>query len=357
MRAVTVRRLSVVVIVMVALAGCTSAWAPSHGAVTVDPAKAEVARGLVETAMEQLHLRSAIVRVSDDGRNLLSDAWGVSLSGQAATTDMHLRNGAVAISYMSTLLLRLCEQGKVALDDRLSTWLPNFAHADEVTLGELASMTSGYHDYVLDPDFIEAVYADPFRAWTPEQLLAFVDAEPLWYKPGSNWSYAHTNYVLLGLALEKATGRSIPDLLQENVLGPLGLENTADPGSPALPEPVLHAYTGERHLDLGVPAGTAFYEESTFWSPSWTLTRGAIQYTDIYDMDRSAIAIGTGELLSPESYQTMVSTRQRDFGGPVQGCDSCRRGNLQYTYGMGIVIKGDWLLQNQMFSGYAAVMS
>jgi len=219
----------------------------------------------------------------------------------------------------------------VSLDDKVSKWLPQLPHADEVTLEQLATMTSGYQDYVADPAFGAAIYADPFQQWMPDELLAYAVDKPLWYVPGENWNYAHTNYVILGLALEKATGRPINDLLQEKVLGPLGLTNTVDPGNAAIAAPVLHAYSSERRFALGIPAGDPFYEETTFWSPSWTLTRGAIQTTNIFDMNATAVAIGSGTPLTPASYQRMVSTRQRTFGGPVPGCDSCRMGTDNYT--------------------------
>ena len=75
------------------------------------------------------------------------------------------------------------------------------------------------------------------------------------------------------------------------MLGPLGLDNTSgNDGTPAIPEPVLHAFTSERRSALGIPEGTGFYEESTFWNPSWTITRGAIQTTDIYDLNDTAVA-------------------------------------------------------------------
>ena len=128
-------------------------------------------------------------------------------------------------------------------------------------------------------------------------MLAYVADLPLLYEPGSNWSYAHTNYVLLGLAIEKITGTRMDELFQRRVLDPLGLDKTTDPGNPSIPEPVMHAFTPERRSFLQIPAGAPFVEESTFWNPSWTITHGAIQTTDIADLTASAIAIGEGSLL------------------------------------------------------------
>ncbi len=134
--------------------------------------------------------------------------------------------------YVSTVLLQLVDEKRVTLDNTLSTWLPEVPNSDKVTLGQLAQMTSGYADYVQDPGFVAAVYADPFRTWTPEELAAMGTSKPLFYTPGTNWNYAHTNYVLLGLALERITGIALDRLIQQRVLTPLGLRNTADPGTP-----------------------------------------------------------------------------------------------------------------------------
>jgi len=269
---------------------------------------------------------------------------------------MHFRNGAVAISYVSTLLLKLVDEKKVSLDDKLSKWLPDIQHADRVTLGQLAQMTSGYVDYVIGNTAMnDALYANPFRRWTVHDILSYATSKPLLYEPGTNWNYAHTNYVLLGLALEKATGEEMSKLLSDKVLRPLGLTNTVSSLTPEIPSPVLHAFSSERRAFLKIPADTPFYEESTFWDPSWTITHGAIQTTNIYDMEASAVGIGSGRLLSADSYKKMVSTDLRGKTHKQPGCTTCDEMNDIYTYGLGIVISGNWLVQNPLFSGYAAL--
>jgi hypothetical protein len=148
------------------------------------------------------------------------------------------------------------------------------------------------------------------------------------------------------------------DLMRQMVLGPLGLQNTSgNGGTPAIPEPALHAFTSERRQQLGIPATTPFSEESTYWNPSWTITQGAIQTTDIYDITDTAVAIGTGKLLSPDSYQKMISTDLRGKTTALPGCQTCFPQSTQYTYGLGIVITGDWLMQDPLFSGEAGAFA
>jgi CubicO group peptidase (beta-lactamase class C family) len=318
-----------------------------------EPSQGDAVRQIVRETMAEQHLKAVIVRVSVNGKNVLTDAFGESVTGVPATTKMHFHNGAVAVSYMSTLLLQLVDDKKVSLDDKVSKWLPNVPNSDQVTLGQLAQMTSGYADYVQNEDFIDALYADPFRQFTPEELIAYGTPDSLFYEPGTNWNYSHTNYVILGLALEKITGKKMTTLMRDKVLRPLGLTNTTDTGTAAIPEPALHSFTSERREALDIPAGAPFYEESTYWNPSWTLARGTIQTTTIDDMHDTAVAIGTGKLLSHKSYEKMVSTELRGKTTAVPGCSTCFEQSEEYTYGLGIVIVGDWLTQAPSFSGFA----
>jgi CubicO group peptidase (beta-lactamase class C family) len=351
------RWVACLVIASLIVAGCGPQSAPpASQANSADKAKADAVMRVVHNFMTQAHLKAAIVRVTVDGKEVVTQAVGDSMTGVPATTDMHFRNGAVAISYVSTLLLKLVDEKKLSLGDPLSKWLPDFPNAQRVTLGQLAQMTAGYPDYVIGNDQLEnELYANPFQQLTTQDILAQISGRPLLYDPGTNWNYAHTDYVLLGLALEKATGQDMPTLLGNEVLGPLGLKSTTNSDTPEIPWPVLHTFSSERRKALKIPAGTPFYEESTYWNPSWTITHGAIQTTNIYDMEATAVGVGSGKLLSADSYKKMVSTALRGKTHAQPGCPTCFDQNEGYTYGLGIIASGDWLLQNPLFSGCAGV--
>ncbi|WP_058023371.1 serine hydrolase domain-containing protein [Mycobacterium tuberculosis] len=322
------RRLGCSVLALGLLAGCAPPRTGPASSPTNNGAKADAVIRIVRDFMTQAHLKAVLVRVTVAGKEVVTRAVGDSMTGVPATTAMHFRNGAVAISYVATLLLKLVDEKKLRLDP----------------------------DYVLGNEAFDAeLYANPFRQWTTQELLDQISSRPLLYDPGTNWNYAHTNYLLLGLALEKAAGQDMPTLLQRKVLSPLGLTATANSDTPAIPEPALHAFTSERRAALKIPAGVPFYEESTFWNPSWTITHGAIQTTTIYDMEATAVGIGSGRLLSADSYKKMVSTELRGKTRAQPGCPTCFEQNDGYSYGLGIVISGHWLLQNPMFAGYAAV--
>jgi CubicO group peptidase (beta-lactamase class C family) len=352
-----VQRLLAALCVLVLISGCAPGALPTESPTsTPGNSKADAVMRIVRDTMAQAHLKAVIVRVTVDGKEVVTQAVGESMTGIPATINMHFRNGAVAISYVSTLLLKLVDQHKVSLEDKLSKYLPEIPNADRVTLRQMAQMTSGYVDYVIgNTKMNEALYADPFRRWTVHEMLQYAIDQPLLYPPGTNWNYAHTNYVLLGLALEKATGQEMSKLLSDNVLSPLGLTNTVNSLTPEIPSPVLHAFSSERRAFLKIPPGTPFYEESTYWDPSWTITHGAIQTTNIYDMEATAVGIGSGKLLSADSYKKLVSADLRGKTHKQPGCTTCDEMTDAYTYGMGIVISGHWLIQNPLFGGYAAI--
>jgi CubicO group peptidase (beta-lactamase class C family) len=318
-----------------------------------EPAEAIIA--LAQQVMTADNLRAVILRVTVDGEEVVTAALGESMTGVPATTGMRFRNGAVAISYMTTLLLRLVDRGAVGLDDPIARWLPELPEADLVTLRMLANMTAGYPDFVQNEQFLSGFYADPFRAWTPEELVEIGTSTPRLFVPGTNWDYSHTNYVILGWALERIGDAPLATLLQENVLAPLGLTGTTSSSTPNIPDPVLHAFTSERRSILGIDPVVRFYEESTYWNPSWTLAEGAIQTTTIHDMTATAEAVGTGQLLTLESHQARIGPDLLGFGAPLEGCPACNTLGEEYSYGLGVVLAGRWILQNPLFGGYGAI--
>jgi CubicO group peptidase (beta-lactamase class C family) len=129
--------------------------------------QAEAIVAIARDIMNKQDVKAVIVRVLIDGQEIVTEALGESMTGVPATTEMHFRNGAVAISYMSTLLLRLVDQQVVTLDDTIGAWLPDLPDADQVTLRMLANMTAGYPDYVQNPKLSQEVYADPFHTVEP----------------------------------------------------------------------------------------------------------------------------------------------------------------------------------------------
>ncbi|MFG3027841.1 serine hydrolase domain-containing protein [Streptomyces sp. NPDC048253] len=311
--------------------------------------KAREVLALVRAARKELGLKAALVKVTVDGRELVTGADGESLTDVPATPAMHFRTGSVGIAFMGTVLLQLVEEHKARLDDPVSRWLPDLPHGDKITLRMLGDSTSGLHDYVTDPVFLKKLYADPWQHWTPEEVVGISLSHPLWYRPGTNWSYSHANFVLLGRALEKISKTPLDRLLRQRVMKPLKLRNTRSNDNALIPPPVLHAYDDER--------GT--YEESTYFNPSWTTAPGAILTQDICDLARSGQGIGAGELLSKRSFDTQLDPGTVGLGHPTANCPAtvCLPMTEDFHFGIGVVVKNGWVVQNPSFFGYAAVMA
>jgi CubicO group peptidase (beta-lactamase class C family) len=290
---------------------------------------------IVRDAMARLDLKAVLVGVAVDGVPILNQAWGESMTGVPATPDMHFRNGSIAIAYLGTLTLRLQDEGILSLDDRLSKWSPEYPKADQVTLAMLLNNTSGYADYV---DLtVLPLYQNVFRQWQPDELIGLALGKPVACEPGTCWSYAHTNFVILGKVLEKATGKPLDQLIRDEILTPLALADTRSEASAAIQEPVLHSFDAERGI----------YEDSTYWNPSWTLARGAVMTTNIADVLTTAAAIGTGRLLSPEAHSLQLAPLTAKF----------KPWSDTRYYGLGVFTANGWILQNPSFAGYAATMA
>src|SRR5881275_3053245 len=128
--------------------------------------QASALAGIVLKEMKNEHLRAVIVKVTQGDKVIISQAFGESMPGVPATTAMHFRNGAVAFSYLGTLLMEFVDEHKVKPDDTIDHWMPTLPEASKVTLKMLANQTSGYPDYEADPKWVAAFIADPFHIWT-----------------------------------------------------------------------------------------------------------------------------------------------------------------------------------------------
>uniref|UniRef100_UPI000D43AC47 serine hydrolase domain-containing protein n=1 Tax=unclassified Variovorax TaxID=663243 RepID=UPI000D43AC47 len=320
---------------LTAVPGCPGGQVLLEAGCTDTAQVAELVRGVVRDTMPALDLRSAIVSVAVGDTPVLTEAWGESAPGQPATTDMHWRIGSIAIAYQATALLQLQDRGLLGIDDKLSKWLPDYPHADEITLAMLANSTSGYADYV---DLaVLPLYQDVHRQWTENELVEAALSQPMKCAPGTCFSYAHTNLVILGRVMAMASGQSVASLIRSGILEPLALHDTRSDSTAFIPAPVLHAFSSDRGR----------YEDSTDWNPSWTIGDGAIMTGTVPDVMRSAAAIATGRLVSPKSFAQLLAPRTAGLA-PM---------TAERYYGLGILVSDGWVFQNPFFFGYSGVMA
>src|SRR5437016_8515292 len=233
---------------------------------TSQPDQASAIATIVQDAMKTEHLRAVIVKITQGDKVVTSQSFGESMTGEPAITPMPFRNGAVAFAYLGTLLMEFVDEHKVKLDDTIERWMPQLSEANKATLKMLTNQTSGYPDYETDPKWLAAFIADPFHIWTFEERMKYAFSRPIQFDPGTNWSYSHTNFMILGEILSKIGNKPLDVLLREKVLDPMGLKNTTASQTSEIPSPVLHAFDSERRTALKIPANIPFYEESSFWN-------------------------------------------------------------------------------------------
>jgi len=220
------------------------------------------ARAIVRAGAEKAGTKAVVFGMWVHDREVLTTALGRSMTTVPATTDMHYRIGGVAETFMSTLLLMLVEQGQISLDDKISRWFPHLPAADQVTVRMLVANPAGYIDYVTVDDFLKLELAEPFRTFTDEELINYsVRDGKMSFPPGTSQQYSHTDNVILGQVIQRATKRSMKELYDKNIFGPMGMKDTQFPVDQEIPSPVLHAFTMDRKI----------YEDCTYWNPFWTL--------------------------------------------------------------------------------------
>ncbi len=141
-----------------------------------------------------------------------------------ANADMAYPIGSISKQFTAACLLLLQERGKLRLDDAVSKWFPSLTRANEVTIRNLLTHTSGYSDYAPQD------YTIPL--WTtvgdPLALVNLWASKPLDFDPGTRWQYSNTNFVLAALIVEKASGQHFHDFLWQNVITPLKLQGVLD---------------------------------------------------------------------------------------------------------------------------------
>jgi D-alanyl-D-alanine carboxypeptidase len=127
------------------------------------------------------------------------------------------------------VVLQLGEEGQVDLDAPLATWLPALLpDGDTITVRQLLNHTSGLYDYLEDQNFRNQAYQNPERTWAPGEMVTYAARFPLSFPPGAEgqWDYSSTNYVILGMLVEKITGRTLAQEMRQRIFEPLDLDET-----------------------------------------------------------------------------------------------------------------------------------
>src|SRR6516225_8258066 len=196
----------------------------------------EVSKKIDDAATKMLSesgVPSASIAVVKDRKLAYTKAYGLAdiASHRPATTSMIYSIGSISKQFTAASMLLLAEEGKLSLDDPVRRWLPDLTRANEITIGQVLSMTSGYQD-CWPQDYVMASMMKPA---SPEEILKGWAQKPLDFEPGTKWQYSNTNYVAAGVIVERLSGMSVLDFLHRRVFDPLGMKTVFDCDSSALP--------------------------------------------------------------------------------------------------------------------------
>ncbi|WP_280451912.1 serine hydrolase domain-containing protein [Nocardia cyriacigeorgica] len=325
--------LATVLILVAAACGTDEGTGSDTTAGASSPAATKIT-DLMHDAMGELDLTAAVFVVWRGDEQVVLGALGDSPLGMPTTADMRLRVGQPMEPMLSTVLWRLDGQGVLSLDEPIARWMPESPRADAITPRMLADSTSGIADYVTEPEFLKVFGDNPFSTWTAGELLARANARPPLFAPGTSFAYSHSDLVVLGEVLQKATGTPLGDLIAEHILDPLEMGASEVVLTPQIEGPILHGYTNERNI----------FEDSTFWNPTAFLHSGNMTST-VADVGRWVRALGTGELLTDDQFRQMMEPSTAGLGPLTR----------EKYFAFGVVHLGDWLFMNPSYGGYDGV--
>ena len=245
---------------------------------------------------------SASIAVVKDGQVVYVKAYGDARlePRTAATAEMRYSIGSISKQFTASAILLLQEQGKLSLDDKVSKFIPDLTRANEVTIRQLLSHTSGYQDY-WPQDYVMPMMLEPVTA---QKILDIWARKPLDFDPGTKWQYSNTNYVIAGLIIEKASGMPLLKFLSERVFVPLDMKSVANIDQERLGDTDAMGY---------LRYGLGPLRPSPKEGPGWLFAAGelAMPASDLAKWD---ISIINQKVLKPHSYRELETEVQLKNG-------------------------------------------
>ena len=324
------------------------------------PAAHEEVRARVQAVLDSLHANgrfagaTAGVVLADGSSFGVAVGESDSVANAPMRPDDRMLAGSVGKTFFAAVVLQLVHEGRIALDDPLSKYLGDepwwkddagrtrLPNGDDITLRMLMNHTSGIVRYEFNPAFTAEVTKDPYRVWQPAEQIAFVlDTEPP-FAAGQGWDYSDTNYILLGMVIEKVTGQRAYDMIRSRVLEPLGLRDVVPSDSPEIPG-LVQGYAGANNPFGGADA--VIVDGRLAFNPQFEWAGGGFATTS-QDLARWAKALYEG--------------RAFDASLMPQVLDGVEARQLRARYGLGVIIRdtplGPAYGHSGFFPGYLTEM-
>jgi len=217
-------------------AGASSVARPGHEAVVLrHQLHALIAAGVPGAVL--------VVRDGDEQLRLSAGTSDVA-TGTPMRVENRFKIGSITKTLVATVVLELVRDGKLRLGDTVAQWLPGLVpNGAHITVKQLLRHQSGLFDYFEDPRATEPYLAgDLGFVWTPRALIELATSHPPNFPPGTAFSYSNTNYLVLGLIVERATGHSLRQELRRRIFKPLHLGSTRFPTSQRFGPRLAHGY-------------------------------------------------------------------------------------------------------------------
>jgi D-alanyl-D-alanine carboxypeptidase len=301
------------------------AWLPLS-AQTVPPGLAEYFEQALDSMRTVLNVKGlgASVQISDDA--VWAGGAGISSVNplDSIGPDHVFAIGSVNKTITAACVLQLADEGVLHLDDSLHQWLDPFPFVNpNITIRQLLRHQSGLYDFLNNPNYQPTIGAAPDSIWALADVLTTFMRPPL-FAPGTGWSYCNTNYLLLGLIIEKATEQPFYEACRARFLTPLGLNTLNMPPFEPFPAQVAHLW-----LDLN---GDGVVDDAHSIFSTWdawysSASPAGSYYSTPTDMARWMRAYMSGTFLSPDMMAEMKATVLTTLPGGTQ-------------YGLGIMDRG-----------------
>jgi D-alanyl-D-alanine carboxypeptidase len=297
---------------LVAPARAGAATAPSGHQVAVAPAPQRIDPGELRRLLDQIVAAgapgaAALVRGEHSVQQAASGLADLR-TRRPMRPGLTYRAGSVTKPLVATVVLQLVAEGRLSLSDTVEHWLPGILpYGDQVSIRQLLNHTSGVPEYLLVPllELYESRQGR-FRSWAPRELVALVADQPPLFPPGATYSYSNTNYVLAGLIVEAATGRTLRQELTGRIIRPLRLRDTFFPiNHPDIPGRNTRGYSLPLSEQGPVLDGPLL--DFTVYNPSLAWAAGNL-VSDLGDLARFFRALLGGRLLSPALLAEMTTT-------------------------------------------------
>jgi CubicO group peptidase (beta-lactamase class C family) len=212
--------------------------------------------------------------------------------------------GSVTKQFTAACVVMLAEQRSLDLDARVSRYLPNVPHGDEVTVRELLDQTSGLADYSAQPALQSAVGKDRLTTVSTARLLAMIARKPLAFKPGARFAYSNTNYLLAGMIVEAVSGEPLGAFLREHIAAPAGMRGM---------QYLTTSIPDGKNVARGYSPKNGRVVAARRFTMSWAGGAGALAST-AHDLVTWDDAFFHGRIVSPNSVRMMTTAVKSDYG-------------------------------------------